>query len=542
MTLLLANAAAMEALPIFLNHLIPDWLAIIVSVTAVLFFGEYVLSLCGTHQSTDTTFHRFLLATLTCFWPPSNLYLPSSFFSLLLLCRIIPQAICSRWALQIGGNIWWLVWGLMGLLFPLSFPISKLLDWILGHKSGVYYKRAQLKEFVAYHAASAFEQQPGAKTGDVEQAGTGGEDGTSSSDSDDGGLPKEERLTNDEVLIIKGALDLTSKTVTTSMTGLENVFSLNEATMIDSKTLQTILDSGHSRVPLWRDHPSNYVGMLLVKTLNLNFILEGGIIARADIKELPLVDATTPLYTMLNIFQTGRSHMAGVLGPNSTSCIGVITLEDIIEELIQEEIEDETDLWRREHLRVKRRASATFHHKAVGLSFETESGVSFSLARSKSGSVMDRHEQKKRSRRVRERAKAMEWGNPGTNADHGGGYTSAGGARVSIDGVPLQVHHSHTDDERLTGGPVGVPSYSSADLRDQPIPASLSDAETRNGGHSRHSSRHHSRNSSEPPVSASVPIDRRHSVDLSQSREAQPPHSSNRRLSDTDSELVDLDL
>ena len=42
-TLLLANAACMEALPIFLEHLMPGWLAIIVSVTAVLFFGEYVV-------------------------------------------------------------------------------------------------------------------------------------------------------------------------------------------------------------------------------------------------------------------------------------------------------------------------------------------------------------------------------------------------------------------------------------------------------------------------------------------------------------------
>ena len=41
-SLLLANAACMEALPIFLGYMMADWLAIIISVTAVLFFGEYV--------------------------------------------------------------------------------------------------------------------------------------------------------------------------------------------------------------------------------------------------------------------------------------------------------------------------------------------------------------------------------------------------------------------------------------------------------------------------------------------------------------------
>lgn len=297
------------------------------------------------------------------------------------LSRIIPQAILSRWALAIGGKIYWLVWGLMFLAFPLAWPISKLLDYLLGHRSGVYYKRAQLKEFVSYHAASAFGNgdggDPGLKSLDDPEAGPDGST-SSGSESDDGGLPKEERLTNDEVMIIKGALDLTSKTVTMAMTSLENVFSLDEKTVIDARALQTILDAGHSRIPLWRDDPSNFVGMLLVKSLNLNFILEGGIVARADIKELPLVEGTTPLYTMLNIFQTGRSHMAGVLAPGSSNqSIGIITLEDIIEELIQEEIEDEMDLWRREHIRVRKAPSRRG-------SIEISRSVA-SLSRSKSG-------------------------------------------------------------------------------------------------------------------------------------------------------------
>lgn len=319
----------------------------------------------------------------------------------------------------------------MFLCFPLAWPISKLLDWLLGHKSGVYYKRAQLKEFVSYHAASAFGNgdggDPGLKSEEDPEAGS-----TSSSDeSDDGGLPKEERLTNDEVMIIKGALDLTSKNVTTSMTPLEKVFSLDERTMIDARTLQSILDAGHSRIPLWRDDPSNFVGMLLVKSLNLNFILEGGIIARADIKELPLVTDTTPLYTMLNIFQTGRSHMAGVLAPGSTNqSIGIITLEDIIEELIQEEIEDEMDLWRREHIRVRktpsRRSSIEISRSRASLSrsksgqFSVDGG-SFDRSGTMAGAQSDRErsdkervkrerrrEQRRRTRRGREMALGLE--------------------------------------------------------------------------------------------------------------------------------------
>ena len=41
-TLLLFNAAATEALPVFLGALVPDWVAIIISVTLVLIFGEVI--------------------------------------------------------------------------------------------------------------------------------------------------------------------------------------------------------------------------------------------------------------------------------------------------------------------------------------------------------------------------------------------------------------------------------------------------------------------------------------------------------------------
>ena len=41
-TLLMGNALAMEALPIFLDRLVPSWAAVLLSVTAVLIFGEYV--------------------------------------------------------------------------------------------------------------------------------------------------------------------------------------------------------------------------------------------------------------------------------------------------------------------------------------------------------------------------------------------------------------------------------------------------------------------------------------------------------------------
>jgi len=43
-TLLLMNACANEAMPLFLDHLVPSWLSVIISVTFVLLFGEIIPS------------------------------------------------------------------------------------------------------------------------------------------------------------------------------------------------------------------------------------------------------------------------------------------------------------------------------------------------------------------------------------------------------------------------------------------------------------------------------------------------------------------
>jgi len=85
-TLLLANASANEALPLFLDRLIPSWLAIIVSVTVVLIFGEIVPS--------------------AIFTGPSQLRLAAAF---------TPVVQCVRTA-----------------FFPVVWPISLLLDRCLG--------------------------------------------------------------------------------------------------------------------------------------------------------------------------------------------------------------------------------------------------------------------------------------------------------------------------------------------------------------------------------------------------------------------------
>ncbi|KAF3793048.1 DUF21 domain-containing protein [Nymphaea thermarum] len=78
----------------------------------------------------------------------------------LLLCNaaameIIPQAICSRYGLAVGANFVGLVHILMIICYPIAYPIGKILDFLLGHNESALFRRAQLKALVSIHGKEA---------------------------------------------------------------------------------------------------------------------------------------------------------------------------------------------------------------------------------------------------------------------------------------------------------------------------------------------------------------------------------------------------
>lgn len=166
-----------------------------------------------------------------------------------------------------------------------------------------------------------------------------------------------DRLTKDEVTIISAVLDLKEKKVSEIMTPIENVFTMSADTILNDDTVEEIFNSGFSRVPIYLPgEPTNFIGMLLVRVL-ISYDPEDCLpISHFPLATLPETSPNTSCLNILNYFQEGKSHMCVVSSEpgSSAGALGVLTLEDVIEELIGEEIVDESDIFVDIHQRIMR--------------------------------------------------------------------------------------------------------------------------------------------------------------------------------------------
>ncbi|KAF5906849.1 metal transporter CNNM4-like isoform X2, partial [Clarias magur] len=232
--------------------------------------------------------------------------------------EIVPQALCSRHGLAVSANTILLTKFFMLLTFPLSFPISKLLDCILGQEIGRMYNREKLLGMLKVTEPYI----------DLEK---------------------------EELNMIHGALELRTKTVEDIMTPLNNCFMIKSDAVLDFHTITEIMESGYTRIPVYEDERSNIVYILYVK--DLAFVDPDDCTTLKTVTKfynhpVHVVFHNTKLDAMLKEFKKGKSHLAIVQRVNNEGegdpfyeVLGLVTLEDVIEEIIKSEILDESDLY-----------------------------------------------------------------------------------------------------------------------------------------------------------------------------------------------------
>ena len=154
----------------------------------------------------------------------------------------------------------------------------------------------------------------------------------------EGGVTKRAR---DQVM---GVLELGELTVEEVMIHRRNLNMVDAQDEFET-VVRDVLASGHSRLPVYDGDQDNVIGVLHVKDL-LRAIARGdspaaGVNIRRLAREPWFIPETTGVVRQLRAFQTRREHFALVVDEYG-SLMGVITLEDILEEIVGD-IHDEYD-------------------------------------------------------------------------------------------------------------------------------------------------------------------------------------------------------
>lgn len=218
--------------------------------------------------------------------------------------EILPQSLFSRRGYVLAHRFLWLLDFMFVILWPLAYPASKVLDRFLGDELPALYTHEELAHMINDHAEH-----------------------------------KQSKIDHDESRIIAGALQFSHKTVTDIATSLEEITSVELEDELDASLVSKIKREGHSRLPVVNE-AGDYVGILYAKDLlGRELPVPVSHVYRDKLYDIP---ADTRLDTALSRFIQTRSHLFLVVDETDTP-IGLLTLEDVIEEIIKREIEDEFD-------------------------------------------------------------------------------------------------------------------------------------------------------------------------------------------------------
>lgn len=150
-------------------------------------------------------------------------------------------------------------------------------------------------------------------------------------------------LDSEALSIIEGALQVSDMRAGEIMIPRSQVIMVR-LDMKPNEFLPMVIESGHSRFPVFDDGPDDVVGILLAKDL-LSLALEGPS-SRFNLKDTLRFATNVPESKRLNIllqeFRANRNHMA-IVYDEYGGVAGIVTIEDVLEQIVGE-IEDEYDI------------------------------------------------------------------------------------------------------------------------------------------------------------------------------------------------------
>eukprot|EP00977_Amphora_coffeiformis_P005960 scaffold1270_cov252-Amphora_coffeaeformis.AAC.2 len=387
-TLLLMDTVAYETLPIFLDQLMSGWVAVLLSTSLIVVFGEIFPS--------------------GIFTGPNQLYL--------------------------GYQMAPVVQFFLTILYPIAKPLGKLLDWLVDEdEEDQWYDRLELSALIKIqHEERTQMGMQHEEKNRISKVGKGTKSAQKSKqrlkvikyvrnkdrhwqdlkaemmqtineraksennnndfdrgDSDDYAEGETEEAAIDqltpplhqrEVDMVEGSLSMKTKLAMDVYTPLKHIYAVPDDMILDQTTITTIYSHGYSRVPVYRRNPQDdddttaVTGYLITRQLmlidwdhkrqlgTLPLTRPKAVSPRMNLVDLlRLLQSNGPLLTFVCARPdvANRALQAHQPIPVEAGLIGIITLVDIMESVLQDRIYDESDV------RDRHQAVATLHRWAA---------------------------------------------------------------------------------------------------------------------------------------------------------------------------------
>lgn len=236
-----------------------------------------------------------------------NLFLFSAVFtlSILIFSEILPKTIGVAYAYRLAPLITYPLRVMVFLLKPLIW-MSRSITQLLPQKTEDTISAQEIQTIAALSRQS----------GDIEE---------------------------NEAVIINNILDLKDKIVRQVMTPRTVTFSINEHITVGNAMATLTELSSHSRIPIYNSEPDNVTGIVMRKDVLQAAAERKDTLALSQFRRpAHFVPETAPLHRILIDFFDRRQHLFIVVDEYGTMT-GVISMEDVLEEIVGHEIMDESD-------------------------------------------------------------------------------------------------------------------------------------------------------------------------------------------------------
>ncbi|CAN5442059.1 hypothetical protein BH10PAT3_BH10PAT3_1310 [soil metagenome] len=231
----------------------------------------------------------------------------SSTLLIVVFGEIFPQALFMKHALKVTARLSGVLRWMIILTYPVAKPLQLLLDKLFGRENTKLHSRHELGMIISEHLDH-----------------------------------KSSELDEDEIEIMRGALGLSDKRVRDITTDINDVYWMTPDTVIDAEKIDEIKEENWSRIPILNSDRTEAFGVLLMKDLvDIDFDERSYKVSQLPTKPTQVVGSMTALDTMFRTFIGAHTHLMPV--ERNGIIIGIVTIEDLIEEIIGHEIEDESD-------------------------------------------------------------------------------------------------------------------------------------------------------------------------------------------------------